>query len=47
MDAFQLFLSSPFLGQSVWLWFVFVGIVAAFLTFDLGVLHNSGNDSPL
>ena len=33
------FLLSPFLGQAVWLWLVFIGIVAALLAFDLGVLH--------
>ena len=30
---------ADFLGKPAWLWLVFVGIVAALLTFDLGVLH--------
>jgi tellurite resistance protein TerC len=29
----------PFLGHAVWLWLVFITIVAGLLAFDLGVLH--------
>jgi len=32
-------LGAGFLGKPAWLWLVFVGIVGALLTFDLGVLH--------
>jgi tellurite resistance protein TerC len=32
-------LSLPWLGTPVWLWLAFVGIVAALLVLDLGVLH--------
>jgi tellurite resistance protein TerC len=32
-------LFQPFLGHAVWLWLLFLGIVAALLAFDLGVLH--------
>lgn len=32
-------LGADFLGKPAWLWLVFVGIVGALLTFDLGVLH--------
>jgi tellurite resistance protein TerC len=33
------FLTGDFLGKAVWLWLMFMGIVAALLAFDLGVLH--------
>jgi len=33
------FLTSDFLGKSAWLWFLFLIMVGALLTFDLGVLH--------
>ncbi|CAA9415348.1 MAG: Integral membrane protein TerC [uncultured Ramlibacter sp.] len=32
-------LSAPFLGQAIWLWLAFVGVVVVLLAFDLGVLH--------
>lgn len=38
------FLLSPFLGQAVWLWLVFVGVVTALLAFDLGVLHRDSGE---
>jgi tellurite resistance protein TerC len=38
------FLFQAFLGQAVWLWLLFVGIVAALLTFDLGVLHRDDHE---
>nr|WP_227494061.1 TerC family protein [Ramlibacter pallidus] len=34
----------PFLGQATWLWLLFVGIVAALLAFDLGVLHRDDHE---
>ncbi len=33
------FLYAEWLGKPLWMWFVFLGIVAALLVFDLGVLH--------
>ena len=39
MQELQIFLERDFLGQAVWLWLAFVGIVAALLAIDLGVLH--------
>jgi tellurite resistance protein TerC len=33
------FLSSPFLGQALWLWLAFFAIVVTLLALDLGVLH--------
>ena len=33
------FLHLAFLGQAVWLWLVFIAIVASLLALDLGVLH--------
>jgi tellurite resistance protein TerC len=40
MDASALsFLFDDFLGQPVWMWTVFLSIVAAVLALDLGVLH--------
>ena len=38
------FLLQPFLGQSTWLWLVFVTIVVALLAFDLGVLHRDDHE---
>ncbi len=33
------FLLADWLGKPVWMWLVFVGLVAALLAFDLGLLH--------
>jgi tellurite resistance protein TerC len=30
-----------FLGQPLWMWLGFIGVVAALLAFDLGVLHRA------
>lgn len=38
------FLLGSFLGQAVWLWLLFIGIVAALLAFDLGVLHRDDHE---
>ena len=38
------FLQSPFLGQAIWLWLVFVTVVVALLAFDLGVLHRDDSE---
>ncbi|MDP4302375.1 TerC family protein [Leptothrix discophora] len=39
MELLQTFLQTDLLGKPAWLWLVFIGIVAALLAFDLGVLH--------
>jgi tellurite resistance protein TerC len=39
MDLLLPFLTADFLGKPAWLWLSFMGIVAALLAFDLGVLH--------
>lgn len=38
------FLHTDFLGQAVWLWLAFIGIVVALLAFDLGVLHKDDHE---
>lgn len=37
-------LTTGFLGQPVWMWLGFLGLVAALLAFDLGVLHRDGHE---
>ena len=39
MELLADFLTSDFLGKTVWLWFAFLVVVGALLAFDLGVLH--------
>jgi len=39
MDALIALLSTDLLGKPAWVWVAFVGMVAALLAFDLGVLH--------
>jgi tellurite resistance protein TerC len=39
MELLADFLTSDFLGKTVWLWFAFLVLVGALLAFDLGVLH--------
>jgi len=39
MELLADFLTSDFLGKSLWLWFAFLAMVGALLAFDLGVLH--------
>jgi len=36
MDSF---FHALFLGQPLWMWLTFIGLVAVLLAFDLGVLH--------
>lgn len=38
------FLTSLFLGQPIWMWLGFLGLVVALLAFDLGVLHRDGHE---
>ena len=33
------FFATDWLGKPAWMWLAFIGIVAALLVFDLGVLH--------
>ncbi len=37
-------LTTLFLGQPLWLWFTFLGLVAVLLVFDLGVLHRGDKE---
>ncbi len=39
MELLTSFLTADLFGKPAWIWLLFVGIVAALLTFDLGVLH--------
>ncbi|MCC6736905.1 MAG: TerC family protein [Bauldia sp.] len=41
MDSF---LTDLFLGQPVWMWLTFFGLVLALLVFDLGVLHRGSKE---
>ena len=44
MDFLPPFLTAGFLGHPAWIWLAFVGIVAALLAFDLGVLHKDDRE---
>lgn len=44
MELLQLALMNDFLGHPIWIWLLFIGIVAALLVFDLGVLHKSDRE---
>lgn len=37
-------LTNVFLGQPLWMWLGFLGLVALLLAFDLGVLHRDGHE---
>ncbi|MAN76686.1 MAG: hypothetical protein CML24_05730, partial [Rhizobiales bacterium] len=37
-------LTGLFLGQPLWMWLGFLGLVIALLAFDLGVLHRDGHE---
>lgn len=37
-------LTNLFLGQPLWMWLGFLGLVALLLAFDLGVLHRDGHE---
>jgi tellurite resistance protein TerC len=45
VDDLNLFLQADFIGKPAWVWLAFIGIVAALLAFDLGVLHK--DDRPI
>lgn len=38
------FVFGVFLGQPVWMWLGFIGLVIALLAFDLGILHRDGHE---
>ncbi len=44
MDPVVAWLFSDFLGKDVWLWLMFISIVAALLIFDLGVLNKQDHE---
>jgi tellurite resistance protein TerC len=44
MEALQLFFMAEFLGTATWLWLMFIGVVIALLSFDLGVLHRDNHE---
>ena len=46
MEALQPFFMAEFLGTAVWLWLVFISVVIALLSFDLGVLHRDHHLAP-
>jgi len=47
MEMISSVLFSEFMGTAAWLWLVFIAIVAALLTFDLGVLHRKEREIPV
>ncbi|HSC64762.1 MAG TPA: TerC family protein [Caldimonas sp.] len=44
MDHLTQLLSVDLLGKALWIWLLFVGVVAALLAFDLGVLHKDDHE---
>ncbi len=44
MEALQPFFMAEFLGTAVWLWLVFISVVIALLSFDLGFLHRDNHE---
>ena len=44
MEALLSFLHTDFAGTPAWSWLLFMGIVAALLAFDLGVLHKDDRE---
>ncbi len=44
MDLLLSFATADFLGTPAWLWLSFLGIVAALLAFDLGILHKDDKE---
>jgi tellurite resistance protein TerC len=44
MELFMAALSADFLGTPTYFWLIFIGIVAALLVFDLGVLHKEDKE---
>jgi tellurite resistance protein TerC len=44
METFIELLHSPLIGKPAWVWLLFVGVVVALLSFDLGVLHKDDRE---
>jgi tellurite resistance protein TerC len=44
LESFLAFLSTPFLGQAIWLWLSFIAIVVILLALDLGILHKDDRE---
>jgi hypothetical protein len=44
METITSHLFSLFLGQPVWMWLAFAGLVVALLAFDLGILHRDNRE---
>jgi tellurite resistance protein TerC len=44
MDVLLTWAAVEFLGKPTWVWLAFVGVVAALLAFDLGVLHRDDHE---
>ena len=44
MDLLSSLLAADVLGKAAWVWLVFVGVVAALLALDLGVLHKDDHE---
>lgn len=44
MDSLNALLTADLFGKAAWIWLLFVGIVAALLAFDLGVLHKDDHE---
>lgn len=44
MEFVDALLAASFLGKPAWIWLLFLGIVAALLAFDLGVLHRANRE---
>ena len=44
MELLTSLFTSDFLGKAAWIWLLFIGIVAALLAFDLGVLHKDDHE---
>jgi tellurite resistance protein TerC len=44
METLTMWLNQDFLGQAVWLWLMFIGVVVTLLALDLGVLHRDSRE---
>lgn len=47
LPALDAVIASTFLGKPVWLWAMFLGLVAILLALDLGVLHRRAREIPV
>jgi tellurite resistance protein TerC len=44
MESLHALFTADVLGKAAWIWLLFMGIVAALLTFDLGLLHKDDHE---